>query len=420
MRKSNSKGFTLVELLVVIAIIGILIGLLLPAVQAAREAARRMQCSNNLKQIGLALHSYASANRDSFPAGLASFYHLKPNIGYAIPLLPFMEQQQTYDAIVSYCDAIKPYNSKADGYMYIDADLFFTISTAECDGLNDDVVREVHAALQKPIRAFICPSDGNSKNPTKAGGQQFSKNSYVACMGDAMQGQNAFNESEGSWQYCGATRSGSYDVAVGGVSGRGLFMPKTWHTMSSMVDGTSNTIAFSETVVADCADLTENFQDVKGGVGVVSLGSTTQTNNYVDPSACLRDALHATDRTQLANSTPGARGLVIHLGYGSQSRFNTILAPNSPSCANQANGTDEDSVGASWGVYAAQSNHSGGVNCVMADGSVRYVNDNVDCTTNNDNIAVDSAQHNYKISGTSLYGVWGAAGTPAGSESKTL
>jgi prepilin-type N-terminal cleavage/methylation domain-containing protein/prepilin-type processing-associated H-X9-DG protein len=94
------KGFTLVELLVVIAIIGILVALLLPAVQAAREAARRMQCSNNIKQLGLALHNYHDTHK-SFP--MAYFVHIVPGRGYniqpwGIMILPFMEQQPLYDS----------------------------------------------------------------------------------------------------------------------------------------------------------------------------------------------------------------------------------------------------------------------------------------------------------------------------------
>ena len=101
------KGFTLVELLVVIAIIGILIGLLLPAVQAAREAARRMQCTNNLKQITLACFNYESANK-FFPPGSMSLLNSKGSLtgsnqysGWTIAILPFIEQAQR---VVSYID----------------------------------------------------------------------------------------------------------------------------------------------------------------------------------------------------------------------------------------------------------------------------------------------------------------------------
>ena len=91
-------GFTLVELLVVIAIIGILIAMLLPAVQAAREAARRMQCCNNLKQLGLGMHNYASANKDYFPTGnTGQMYRWKP--GLFVLLLPYIEQQDLYNRI---------------------------------------------------------------------------------------------------------------------------------------------------------------------------------------------------------------------------------------------------------------------------------------------------------------------------------
>ena len=426
MKKNTSKGFTLVELLVVIAIIGILIGLLLPAVQAAREAARRMKCTNNLKQLALALATYSEANQESFPAGLAGFYHLKPIIGYAIPLLPFMEQNPTYDAIVAYCDAVKANDNQGE---YAAVDLFFEMNEPggfDIKELQDDV----HATLGSPISAFACPSDGNTKNTTSAKGSydntdhRFSKNSYVGCMGDAMWGQNAFPKGSGVWAHPYAVDEGQ-DYTVSGVTSRGTFMPRFWHSISSMSDGTSNTIVFSETVVADSENLTdENFSEVKGGLSTFEnegyLGSKTNDGYTVDPSYCLKNGRNPNDRTQVAKSTPGGRGLVFFLGYGSESRFNTILPPNSPSCANRANGTTDEQVGASWGVIAAQSNHNGGVNCAMGDGSVRFVTDNVDCTSNNESGYDVNTSHTYRTSGASLYGVWGAMGTPAGGESKSL
>ncbi len=91
MKRRLKFGFTLVELLVVIAIIGVLVGLLLPAVQAAREAARRMQCSNNLKQLGLALHNYESTHRTFPPAGIDS-----NSMAWSIMILPFLEQNNLH------------------------------------------------------------------------------------------------------------------------------------------------------------------------------------------------------------------------------------------------------------------------------------------------------------------------------------
>ncbi len=95
--ENRRSGFTLVELLVVITIIGILIGLLLPAVQSAREAARRMQCSNNLKQMGLALHNYATVHREHFPPAYTG--SLKHALFTA--MLPYLEQQALHDAMLA-------------------------------------------------------------------------------------------------------------------------------------------------------------------------------------------------------------------------------------------------------------------------------------------------------------------------------
>jgi prepilin-type N-terminal cleavage/methylation domain-containing protein/prepilin-type processing-associated H-X9-DG protein len=139
------KGFTLVELLVVIAIIGILVGLLLPAVQAAREAARRMSCSNNMKQLGLAFHNYESANKTFPPAwiiderayaamNLTVALNVRP---YGQFILPFMEQGNLANIMNSRAPAI----AQAPGF-----------------GFNPVDVTQNLAAIEQPLAVFVCPS----------------------------------------------------------------------------------------------------------------------------------------------------------------------------------------------------------------------------------------------------------------------
>lgn len=185
-------AFTLVELLVVIAIIGILVGLLLPAVQAAREAARRMSCSNNLKQLGLALHNYHDSYRKLPPSGF--FRHDQPSDAWSIQarLLPQIEQGNLQDLI----DWRFPY------------------------GVQGEVART-------RIPVYLCPSEPNDRSRPDAKPTDPTFTHYPLNYGANM----------GEWFI--------FDPRTG-RGGTGLFFPNSRIGLGGIADGTSNTIAFSE------------------------------------------------------------------------------------------------------------------------------------------------------------------------------
>ena len=201
----SRNGFTLVELLVVIAIIGVLIALLLPAVQQAREAARRMSCSNNLKQLGLALHNYHDTSnalpaRQGGPVWSGNNDH--PRFSAFVGLLPFIEQSARYDKIMA--DKIYVWhNSASSGYV-------------------------------GEIDAFICPSDGLFSPTGEDRNALYSPLNYGLCVGDSY--NLPFNPAQP-------------DPTL-----RGLFGYLTYFKFRDIKDGLSNTIAISEIVVAPAED----------------------------------------------------------------------------------------------------------------------------------------------------------------------
>ena len=365
-------AFTLVELLVVIAIIGILIALLLPAVQAAREAARRMQCSNNMKQFGLSLHNYHDIFK-KFPAR-ASWPTSGVNNSIwsaTFHLLPYMESQAGYESIVS------------------------EVKVASAPG-PDPVGAPTLATLR--VSTLCCPSDGESSTINDQAGYQCYKSSIALSLGDVVLNNAATD-----------LLSATPDVnhyAIGQIKTRGMFIALAWKGIESITDGTSNTIAASETC---CTVTTAGDNRVKGGVKLV-------TNIYggasdIAPDVCM-GARDTVNRSILSGTYPGTdfprafRGARICDGRASFCGFTTALPPNSPSCYRGDLNT--------WGFYSATSNHTGGVNSVYADGSCHFISETIDCG----NLTVKYKPREY-FSGKSPFNVWGAIGSLNGGESIT-
>lgn len=313
-RAHKMSGMTLVELLVVISIIGVLASLLLPAIQSAREAARRLSCTSNLRQLGVAMQSH-HVSLQRFPAGAISKEYLaSPSTPWtfyrwsALAMLsPYLENTAAYNAL----DLNKPLYS-----------ITFSVTPENVEGSKTWV----------PL--FLCPSDTARRlHPG------FGPTNYAICTGTGINGGTP-------------------------IETDGMFYVNSPTSMSSLLDGSSNTVMMSESSLGKSGPLEKDrrtaykFSFIAPLTDVICKTSTSW--NYADP-----------------------RGFAWVNGEYRTTLYNHYMTPNSmsPDCISPLLNGGPDILYTPFGWRAARSWHVGGVNVLMADSSMRFITDGIDLET---------------------------------------
>jgi prepilin-type N-terminal cleavage/methylation domain-containing protein len=320
-------AFTLIELLVVIAIIAILIGLLLPAVQKVREAGARLQCQNNLKQIGLACHNYHDVNKQ-FPFGKGPSYPgEQPYARWSVhsQILPYMEQDNLYKAIDFTHAPSTPGMQGAGNFMpaYTNANL---------------------AACETLVKMFICPSD--PAGPMGSGGWTGSNN-YVGNLGKVY--------------LCDLSEQNPSTIDSSATP-NGIFYYLSHVRITDITDGTSNTALFSE--------------KLRGNGSPNPRADMLTMPNQSSMAAAL-----ATCQSLNPNSTPALthwQGRSWVMGEMCCTTYNHVATPNTTSCAGIGFGTNMANMAM---IVPPSSGHTNGVNVLLGDGSVHFITNSIDINT---------------------------------------
>jgi prepilin-type N-terminal cleavage/methylation domain-containing protein len=333
MFRRQRSAFTLIELLVVIAIIAVLVGLLLPAVQKVREAANRMKCQNNLHQIGIGLHHYHDVY-GRLPYGKGpNFVASRPgSAAYArwsvqALLLPYIEQDNLYNSI----DFTWP---------------------PETPGMGNNVVNFM-PPFQNPARqnavpcravvpTYLCPSD-------------------ISVNSNDWPGQNNYYANLGTTFLCDLSEGFASTIAPG-ESPNGVFYFQSKIRMADILDGTSNTVFFSEK---------------RRGNGALN----PRTDMFIIPNTNTLDLTYSTCQgVNPLTTTPltSVQGASWVMGEMCCTTYNHVSTPNSLSCA----GTPFPGNMANMAMDVPPSSlHTGGVNCLLGDGSTRFISDGISLTT---------------------------------------
>ncbi len=316
--KPRRSGFTLIELLVVIAIIAILIALLLPAVQQAREAARRTQCKNHLKQLGLAVHNYASDTGVLPPSAAVSLSVSATgnNGSWSIHgrLLPFLDQANIYNSV--------------------------DLSIAWDNQLS---------ISGRKVPIYSCPSDPKSDRVRDPGG------------GRALLYPTTYGFNFGTWFVFNPTN---------GLGGDGAFYPNSKITLGAFIDGTSNTMLASEVKA-----WTPYHRNVPPGSTAVPFSSTVVSGYMTAPSADAKDTGH----TEWPDGRVHHQGFTTALNPNAKVSC-VVGGVTYPECDYNSwqEGKNGSAGSPTYAAITARSHHTGIVQAAMMDGSVKSISENID------------------------------------------